>query len=293
MPGWYGQRTKYHATSINSYAPSTIYSGSYSYAPPEKIKAGRQLNKGQPTRLNRLLKIKLKVIDKYDELKNEPDWRRPTNLKKAVAKIMGTSPSNVQRWWKERDNHRALFKARHAHTSFDRGSMTLKVMRRLPRKRKGKFDEAEHRLYQEFREKRKKGFKVNGLWLRLKFRSLVEQLHGVNVKTSKSWLFSWSGRFKCRARKRTAYKIPVADRLPKIRRWHQRFITRLSRGKQVCSTYGRWRLENRFNSDQVALLQSVSALSSAPLPPPLPMSNIVNIGRGVICRCQHNNVPCT
>ena len=185
-------------------------------------------------------------------LQQEPDWRRPINLKLITAAIFKTAPANVMRWWKDRDKLRGLWSARRKSGNKGRGARSLKVMRRLPRVQTSKFHKAECKLYSEFREKRKAGYKVGGLWLRLRFVALVKELHhGTVVKGSKGWLFGWTARFSVRARKRTAYKMPVKDRLPKIRRWHHRFISRLKRGKQICPTYGRWPLKNRFNSDQV------------------------------------------
>ena len=59
----------------------------------------------------------MKVVDKYEELKNEPDWSRLMNMKKTAGAIFRTSPSNVQQWWKGREPLRALQKACRAAVS--------------------------------------------------------------------------------------------------------------------------------------------------------------------------------
>ena len=212
---------------------------------------GRKGNYGSSTRLNRLLPFKRKVIQKVAELKNEPSWRRPRNTKVTVSQIFNTAPSNVQRWWSQRHKYERLWVARRECRVQNRRDQPLKTMRRFGRVQLGKFHKAEATLYCEFREKRKQGLKVNGLWLRLRFKSLVSQLHHAIVKGSNGWLIGWCARFNVVSRLRTAYKVPVEMRLQKIKRWHARLVGRLGRGKQVHPIDGRWRVMHRWNVDQV------------------------------------------
>jgi len=211
----------------------------------------RKNNRGSDSRKSKFLKFRKRIVDKYEELSNLPSWRRPKNMKKTMSGIFKTSPSNIQRYWKDREIIRGFWADRVASRNRERGSRSLADMRRMPRKQRGKFDNAECILYDEFRDKRKKGYKVGGLWLRLRFKQLVMEKHSKEVKGTRSWLYRWSARFKVTCRRRTAYKAPVKDRLPKIKRWHARLLRRLKRGKQVDAADGRWRLQNRFNVDQV------------------------------------------
>ena len=86
-------------------------------------------------------------------------------MKNTLSAVFKTSPSNIQRYWKDREQIRGVWAERVASRNRERGSRSLADMRRMPRKQRGKFDNAKCILYDEFRQKRAKGYKVGGMWL--------------------------------------------------------------------------------------------------------------------------------
>lgn len=254
--GWYNQMTKALFSMVACYSPVTHHHPFYERALANRIvlvpkEDKRKTNKGASKRASSSLKKRKRIVDKYEELSKEPDWKRPKNIKKTAGAIFNTAGSNVMRYWKDREQIRQFWQKMTDTRNRERASRSVLEMRRMPRQQIGRFQKAELALYGEFRDKRAVGVKITGLWLRLRFKCLVHDMHAKTVKGTRAWLYRFSNRFRVTARRRTAYKVPVKDRLAKIKRWHARLQCRLKRGQQVHPADGRWRLMNRFNVDQV------------------------------------------
>lgn len=119
-----------------------------------------------------------------------------------------------------------------------------------------KFAAAEAELHKLYREKRAKGIRVTGYWLRVQMRRHVSDIYGQQAaskfKASSMWLASFAGRYNMSLRVRTNKKnMSVLERATKCKRWHARFRRRLRRGRQVHPKFGRWLPEDRVSLDQV------------------------------------------
>ena len=128
----------------------------------------------------------------------------------------------------------------------------------LHRGRAPPFAAVEMELHKRYREKRKRGERVWGQWLRVSMKRLVRELGGdaaaASFKATKWWLRSFARRFGMSLRRKSNSRAEsVLVRLPKIKRWHARLRRRLGRGpaERLDPKWGRWLPEDRLHADQV------------------------------------------
>ena len=139
------------------------------------------------------------------------------------------------------------------------------------------FPEAEQQLYELFMARRKRKLKVSTLWVTVTYRTLLRDMYPDNPKAvafrpSYRWAQRWANRhILSKGRRSNLKNKSVEERLPQIRRSLRKFrklIQEPSRRKgHVVSDaeagvravqprhpkYGRFQLNERFNSDQVPL----------------------------------------
>ena len=137
------------------------------------------------------------------------------------------------------------------------------------------FPEAEQQLYKLFMARRKRKPNVSTLWVTVSYRKLLRDMYPDNPKAvafrpSYRWAQRWANRHNLSKRRRSNLENKsVEERLPQIRRSLGRFhklMQEPARGKgRVISDaeagvravqprdpkYGRFQLNERFNSDQV------------------------------------------
>lgn len=118
------------------------------------------------------------------------------------------------------------------------------------------FAAAEAALHKLYRERRTRGLRVRGSYLRIQMKRFVHHIYGGGVadqfKACKTWLAKFFNCYNMSLRKSTNKKnMSVEERAGKCRRWHARFRRRLKRGKQLSSIWGRWLPEDRISLDQV------------------------------------------
>ena len=85
-----------------------------------------------------------------------------------------------------------------------------------------------------YREKRRKGLRISGHFLRITMKRIVQQHYGTtdaSFKASSCWLSLFARHFSISLRRKTNKKhLSVEERLPKCQRWHARFRRRLKGG---------------------------------------------------------------
>jgi len=120
-----------------------------------------------------------------------------------------------------------------------------------------KFPYQETFLFDLFGERRAELLQVSRSWLKAKMKLLLRRDQPAgweNFKASDPWLNSFCERFNITSRRRTNNKsIPIDERLPQIKLFHQ--TAKLFRQPPPLSDqkYGRFRPENTFHLDQVPL----------------------------------------
>ena len=139
------------------------------------------------------------------------------------------------------------------------------------------FPEAEQQLYELFMARRKRKLKVSTLWVTVTYRKLLRDMYPDNPKAvafrpSYRWAQRWANRHNLSKRRRSDLENKsVEERLPQIRRFLRRFRKPMQeparrKGHVVSDAeagvwavqprdpkYGRFQLNERFNSDQVPL----------------------------------------
>ena len=139
------------------------------------------------------------------------------------------------------------------------------------------FPEAEQQLYDLFMARRKRKLNISTLWITVTYRKLLGDIYSDNPKAvafhlSYRWAQRWANRHNLSKRRRSNLKNKsVEERLPQIRRFLRRFRKLMQeparRKRHVVSDaeagvravqprdpkYGRFQLNERFNSDQVPL----------------------------------------
>ena len=124
---------------------------------------------------------------------------------------------------------------------------------------RGRFPEEEQELYLAFLEQRKKSRKVSGWWLSKKMKALVRRSQpqlAEEHKFAANWLYRFVRRFDITWRRTTKTKQKVvADRLPKVQRFHQglrKLLLDQGNLRGGASTkWGRFLPQHRFNWDEI------------------------------------------
>lgn len=121
-----------------------------------------------------------------------------------------------------------------------------------------KFAAAEAEVHALYKERREKGLRVKGHFLRIQMKRCVARIYGEETarlfKASRKWLFKFTKHYNMSLRVITNKKNQsVEERAAKCKRWHARFRRRLKRGTHdsLHPVWGRWLPENRISLDQV------------------------------------------
>lgn len=120
-----------------------------------------------------------------------------------------------------------------------------------------KFAAAEAEVHRVYREKRARGLRVKGHFLRVEMKRQVRAIYGdvalEHFKASQGWLFRFAKHYDMSFRVANNKKnLSVVERAGKCKRWHARFRRRLSRGRQLDPKWGRWLPQDRLSLDQVS-----------------------------------------
>ena len=163
-----------------------------------------------------------------------------------VADLYDVCPHQVRAWLKKSDEIRKEAKSRFKGKNCRR------------RKKKGRFGEAEDALMVLFRKERDAGRRVGPRWIR---RTMLSQVALLDPQPPTVHLFrarrGWLRRFAkrqgiCLRRKTNVKKIPIALRVPLLKRWFAVFRIFLRKGRNndgYTERYGRYR--TRYSLDQV------------------------------------------
>ena len=174
-----------------------------------------------------------------------------TEAAELVADSHNVSRGQVTAWVKKKDE---IFKA--AKRGKDKKQMRA-------RKSRGKFQEAEEAIYQEFTASRKVGKRVGPRWLKQCATRHVRKVYvGTDLEgpaksfsAQRGWFRRFCKRWNIVLRRKTNVKQkPISERLPKIARYFALFRQRLKNdaGKAGFNCkWGMYLLKNRWSLDQV------------------------------------------
>lgn len=186
---------------------------------PTKKKAdGRKKCKGAARRLQRSYDFKRKVLMEFERVQQQhPDLEGMHST--VVADEFAISRSQVTDWYRNKDE---IYKAAH-------GTATRKNSR--IRKKRGRFHEEESTVHKAFLEKRKKGQKVGPRWLKQAMLREVNKRSDIAAKVFRArpgWLRRFAKRWSLSLRRKTNVKrVPIGERVPKIKRWFAIFRLQL------------------------------------------------------------------
>ena len=230
------------------------------------------LRQGEKKGMKHSLYFKLEVVRTLRRLQSlEKRWEKaPSGWRGAGIETSeihkGVHPSLVSKWGgKEDELHMALqhenrVSRKQKHRTGTMATFQSRGARRttLHRGRAPPFAAVEVELHKRYRDKRTRGERVTGQWLRVSMKRLVREFAGADVadgfKASKWWLRSFARRFGMSLRRKSNSRAEsVLVRLPKIKRWHARLRRRLRGGPQekLDPKWGRWLPRNRLSVDQV------------------------------------------
>ena len=248
-------------------------------APPAKVPKLRKdggikqsgLREGEKKGIAHTLYFKLEVVRtlrKFQSLEKRgltPRGWRGAGIETSEA-YRGVHPSLVSKWGKAEDElHESLLHENRVDRKQKNRTGTMATFQSrgarrttLHRGRAPPFAAVEVETHKHYRDRRKRGERVSGQWLRVTMKRLVRKLCGDaaadSFKASKWWLRSFARRFGISLRRKSNSRAEsVLVRLPKIKRWHARLRRRLRRGpaEQLDPKWGRWLPRNRLAVDQV------------------------------------------
>ena len=211
--------------------------------PPKKD--GRAKNRGASTRQPRSAAFRLKVAADYERYcKLYPDIKN--EMAGFVGDLYCVSSNQVSTWHRTRDAIATQFKKK-----ADRGNSRS-------RKKRGRFHEAERKVYELFLEERKVGRRVGPRWLRRTAKRQVDALDPPHAlaplfRARRGWLRRFTKRFKIVLRRKTNNKkVPIAERVPFLQRWFAVFRLFLRSSKNRIGYSERWGIyKHRWSLDQV------------------------------------------
>jgi len=172
-----------------------------------------------------------------------------------VADKTGIPVANVFRWYKNVDAlHREVVARKGKKGRGYRGMVTYNL-------RKGgqtaRDSAAETVVLAKFEKARENGVRVGPslvkVWMLRTLRELYpSDTRARTFKASSSWLHKFLARHNLVERRATNKKeLSVAERLPKVQKWHKRWQRDISAGPQADPVFGKYLPCNIMNSDQV------------------------------------------
>lgn len=148
--------------------------------------------------------------------------------------------------------------ARHAEKIIHFNSRAARKLSLHPGRSQRKFAAAEAEVFASYKQRRSKGLRVSGQWLRIHMKRVVFRHYGsdsaADFKASKKWLGAFCRYYNISMRRRTNKKhVSIGERVHKCKRWHSRFRRRLKGGprNKLDPKWGRWLPQNRISVDQV------------------------------------------
>lgn len=193
--------------------------------------------------------FKMRCIREFERIhKQYPSFR--SEAVALTADSFNVCRKLLRRWIRDKESIAKKAKGKNKHQFRDR-------------KQRGKFSAAEQEIFRQFCEARKKGKRVGPRWLQSCARREVPRAYiGTPMEQEAKkfgaklgWLRRFCSRFNLSLRRKTNVKQkPIAERLPKIRRFFALFRIRLQsmKGKPgYCKKYGLFPLKNRWSLDQV------------------------------------------
>ena len=213
--------------------------------------------------------FKLQVCAEYERCLGQEQAKTIKSALIVVSPDYKIGKSNVSNWWKKREAIKLFLelgsgskfapkKGKTAAGSHKRGNTTTagRALSMQVASTGGKFPLAETRVTEQRKQKREKGCRVKGYWLRIQMKHAVSELYGAQAaalfKASRKWLRGYAGRSGISLQRKSNGKSQTAaERLPKVRRWHARFRIRLNRGTVASALWGRWLPQGRLFTDQV------------------------------------------
>ena len=131
---------------------------------------------------------------------------------------------------------------------------TKKGSRRVAFEKSAFFPDMEERLYDKYKQLRRKGLKVKGWWFRVRGKHLLLELHPeASFQFSCSWFDGFKNRYRISLRRATnACQKAPDDKMEAIRQFHQS-IRRKAKSEQSSGPLGRWTLRHIANVDQTPL----------------------------------------
>ena len=176
---------------------------------PKKVD-GRKKNGGCGKRMQRSYEFKKKVILDYERYKKQ--YPELAGLHSTmVGDMYDIARGQVTDW----------ARAKESILKYAKNIVNRKSSRQ--RKKQGRFHELEVKLHVEFKLKRSKGQKVGPRWIKQFMRKEVRKLTSIQAKVFKGG-YGWLRRFCKRwnivmRRKSNVKRVPIAERIPKIKRW--------------------------------------------------------------------------
>lgn len=226
------------------------------------------LRPGQKRGANRSIFFKYEVVCHYRQMQELKEKGRCATPGQATADRFSVTPGQVSTWAKmESMLKEALLACHHSarrgpKSSTARGEELVAFRSAAARRftlhpgRRRKFAAAEAEVHKIYKEKRAKGHRIRGTYLRLLMKREVRRIYGDEAadqfKASKAWLVKFTSHYNMSLRRSTNKKnMSVEERASKCKRWHARFRRRLQRGKQLDPKWGRWLPVDRISVDQV------------------------------------------
>ena len=210
--------------------------------PPQKD--GRAKNRGASSRQMRSAAFRLKVAREYEHYcKQLPAIK--SEIAGFVADLYCISTNQVYTWYRTREA------INEAQKKGDRNNCRT-------RKKKGRFETAEKKVYELFLEERKVGRRVGPRWLMRTAKRQVDALDPPHplapvFRARRGWLRRFTKRFNISLRRKSNNKkVPIEQRVPFLQRWFAVFRLFL-RSSQNCLGYTqRWGIyKHRWSLDQV------------------------------------------
>ena len=203
---------------------------------PPKID-GRISNRGADDRHAHSAIFKANIIDEFLAIKEQDSGFSQDEF----ALDKGISQSLLSKWLKRKD------------VIFKRAADNKKKNLCKTRKSGPLFPEIESNLLERFKTQRKEGRRVSSRWFKKQAKKIANANKLDSFKASKGWFFRFLTRNQLALRKKTnSKKASAAEKLPKIRFFHQRLRLFLAT-KMAHPKWGRFLPKNRYNVDQVPL----------------------------------------
>ena len=112
----------------------------------------------------------------------------------------------------------------------------------------------EERLYNEYKELRRKGLKVKGWWFRVQAKQILGELHpDAEFLFLNSWFEGFKSHHRISLRRATnACQKPPDDKMETIQQFHQSIQIK-ARSQDASGPLGSWSLRQIANVDQTPL----------------------------------------